>query len=52
MSKVLEHFEETMQALDKMIHELETNLGKKHSVSPFDAIRAQYGAAKPAAKVE
>ena len=44
--KVLERFQESTAKLDAMIHLLETNLGKNHSVSPFDAIRAKYGGAK------
>ena len=44
---VLEQFDGTMTALDKMIFDLETKLGKNHSKSPFEDIKAKFGA-KPA----
>ena len=43
MSNTAEQFEPSMAALDAMIKKLETSLGKKHSVSPFDEIRRKYG---------
>jgi methionine--tRNA ligase beta chain len=43
MSNIVDQFEPSMAALDAMIKKLETNLGKKHSVSPFDDIRKKYG---------
>lgn len=46
----LEKFEPSMAALDEMIKKLELNLGKQHSVSPFDELRAKYGGAKPKAE--
>ena len=45
MSKIADQFEPTMAALDAMIKKLELNLGKNHSVSPFDDIRKKYGSA-------
>lgn len=39
----LDKFEPSMTALDEMIKKLELNLGKKHSISPFDELRAKYG---------
>ena len=41
----LDKFEPSMTALDEMIKKLKLNLGKKHSVSPFDELRAKYGTA-------
>jgi len=41
----LDKFEPSMTALDEMIKKLELNLGKKHSVSPFDDLRKKYGGA-------
>lgn len=49
---VIGSFEETMAALDAMIFELETNLGKKHSKSPFDDVRAKFGGKPAPAKQE
>ena len=40
---VLEQFDGTMSALDKMIFDLETKLGKAHSKSPFEDIKAKFG---------
>ena len=37
-----------MSKLDKMIFELETALGKNHSVSEFNALRVKYGGASAA----
>ena len=45
MSKLADQFEPSMAALDAMIKKLELNLGKNHSVSPFDNIRKKYGSA-------
>ena len=45
----MEKFEASMAQLDAMIHKLETNLGQKHSVSPFDALRTKFGGAPAAA---
>jgi hypothetical protein len=44
-SEVIAKFDSSMSSLDKMIHDLETNLGQKHSVSPFVALRKKYGGA-------
>ena len=41
----LDKFEPSMTALDEMIKKLELNLGKNHSVSPFDELRVKYGTA-------
>ena len=49
-SEVLAKFQTSMDSLDKMIHQLETNLGQKHSVSPFDNLRKKYGAGVAPAK--
>ena len=49
MSAVLNEFEGTMTALDKMIAMLEKNLKKTPSKSPFDDIKAKY-APKPEKK--
>jgi len=38
-----------MTALDDMIRQLETTLGKTHSASPFDEIREKYGGSSKAA---
>ena len=45
MSNIADQFEPSMAALDAMIKKLELNLGKNHSVSPFDDIRKKYGSA-------
>jgi len=39
----LDGFEPSMTALDDMIHQLETALGKPHAKSPFDDLREKYG---------
>ena len=44
---MLNEFEETMNQLDSMIKQFELNLGKSHSVSPFDEIRQKYGHIQP-----
>ena len=44
-SEVLAKFQASMDSLDKMIQQLETNLGQKHSVSPFVNLQKKYGAA-------
>ena len=48
---ILDSFEDTMKSLDKMIFDLETNLGKNHSKSPFDDLRVKFGG-QAAAKSE
>merc|ERR1712147_14834 len=42
MSEVFKEFEPALNSLDEMIRKLELNLGKKHSVSPFDALRKKF----------
>ena len=49
---MLNQFEETMNQLDSMIKQLELNLGKTHSISPFDEIRQKYGHIKPTKEVK
>ena len=44
---VLGSFDGTMTALDKMIYDLETKLGKAHSKSPFDDIKSKFGGGAP-----
>lgn len=43
---VLQEFDGTMTALDKLIYDLETKLGKKHSSSPFEDIKGKFGGKK------
>ena len=46
MDPTFKAFEPCMDQLDALIAQLENNLGKNKSKSPFDAIRQKYGGAK------
>lgn len=41
-SEIIAKFDPCMKELDAMIKRLETNLGKKHTISPFDLLRKKY----------
>ena len=49
---ILDQFEPAMRQLDEMIFRLETNLGKAHSESEFEALRKKYGLTKISVKAE
>ena len=49
---LIDQFEPAMRQLDEMIYRLETNLGKAHSESDFDALRKKYGMTKVTVKAE